>query len=71
MKREKILSDLESDAAELQYGIDSRNPEVVSHIALDKSYYNKLNFNWLCAECPFYYKCIEMRARERGSDYKP
>ena len=69
-EREKILTDLENDALELQRGIDSKSPENVSHIAFDKSYKNKLGFNWLCAECVFYDRCLEMIAKD-GEPAKP
>ena len=55
--RDKILS----DAAELQYGIDSRNPAVVGHSATDKTYHNYQGDNFLCKECPFFERCLEFR----------
>jgi hypothetical protein len=64
-EREKVLQDLEADAAELRYGIDSRNPGLVGHIAKDKMYFNSRNENRLCKDCPFRNRCIKYR-RDSG-----
>jgi hypothetical protein len=60
-ERQKILEKLEADAAELQYGIDSRNPGLVGHIAKDKMYHNSRNENWMCKDCLFKNRCLMMR----------
>jgi hypothetical protein len=56
---------LEADAAELQYGIDCKNPALVGHIARDKMYLNNNNENWLCVGCAYREPCVTMR-REAG-----
>ena len=47
-EKKEILEKLERDAAELQRGIDLKNPGVVGHIAKDKMFFNEYSQNWLC-----------------------
>lgn len=71
-ERQEILARLEADAAELQYGIETKNPAVVGHIATDWDYMIKFKdkngetrskgTNWLCKSCEFRTKCDTMRA---------
>jgi CRISPR/Cas system-associated exonuclease Cas4 (RecB family) len=71
-ERQEILARLEADAAELQYGIDTKDPSVVGHIATDWDYMIKFKdkngemrtngVNWLCKSCEFKRECDTMRA---------
>ena len=66
-EKNEILTRLEADAAELQYGIDSKDPSKVGHIATSWDYMIKINGkstgrNWMCSGCDFRKECDEMRA---------
>jgi hypothetical protein len=41
------LTRLEADAAELQRGIDEKNPALVGHIAKNRDYINTFGYNWM------------------------
>ena len=60
-EKKEILQKLKVDAAELQHGIDSKNPALVGHIARDKTFIT-YGRNWLCNSCPYRNQCDTMRA---------
>ena len=61
-EKKEILSKLERDAAELQYGIAVGRPELVQHITKDPEYINQYGYNWMCSSCPYRKECEKMRA---------
>jgi CRISPR/Cas system-associated exonuclease Cas4 (RecB family) len=64
-ERKQILEKIIGEAAELQYGIDSRNPSLVQHSMRDRNYYGRGGISYLCRSCPYLSKCLTMQ-KESG-----
>jgi hypothetical protein len=62
-ERQEILVKLERDAAELQRGIDEKDPSLVGHIAKNPEFINKWGYNWMCSGCPYKKQCYGYKER--------
>lgn len=64
-EEERMQDELISSASELRLGINLNDPSIVSHIANDSAYLNKLGRNWMCEDyCPYKRPCLQLRAGE-------
>ena len=56
-ERIELLRKMVKDAIEVQKGIDSKDPSIVSHVVGNKE------LDWKCNYCAYLNECIEMRAK--------
>jgi len=67
-EKKVILEKLIGDAAELEYGIDSRNAALVKHSMMDRNFYGYGGVNYLCQSCPFIKTCLRFQKENQEID---